>query len=470
MSRDKTVSRNKTDRTAISRRLASALRALAAIGVASALWAVFLWRELLRSRAGETPFCGFGESQDCADLWSAAFATNIHHWTGMPVAGWGLVWSLVAAALPLVALASRDRESRLAAACSGIGLTATAGVAGIVVLLGASAAEGMFCKSCALTYVLTVAYAVVAWRGLRRGSHKRSPHGITVAAGLTAAAYLALLVPGLKTPKSLTAEGQRALEAASRPVGSAEATATAEDDAGGPRREASAPEHDRVLREFLASLPPQALQALSDSLHIYRGSAAFEPEEPRTLAVGTPGAPVLITEFTDALCGHCGTLHQTIGTLETLVSSSFAVDARHFPLDGNCNPHLKVRGPETVRCLAARAQICVEGTGFGFQFAGALFQSQQNLTADDVFGLAAPFIGRTALERCLASPETETKLRQDVDYAWRYEPDGTPLVLINGRVGTSFGPFLYAMVLAAGDADHPAFASLPEPRPDAHMH
>jgi hypothetical protein len=42
--------------------------------------------------------------------------------------------------------------------------------------------------------------------------------------------------------------------------------------------------------------------------------------------------------------------------------------------------------------------------------------------------------------------------------------------LINGRQAVSVPPFLYAIVIARGAAEHPAFATLPPPNPNAHLH
>jgi len=61
-------------------------------------------------------------------------------------------------------------------------------------------------------------------------------------------------------------------------------------------------------------------------------------------------------------------------------------------------------------------------------------------------------------------------LAQDVGAAARFDSDGTPIVAVNGRKGTSFAPFLCAMVLTRGNADHPAFAALPPGDPGAHLH
>jgi hypothetical protein len=54
--------------------------------------------------------------------------------------------------------------------------------------------------------------------------------------------------------------------------------------------------------------------------------------------------------------------------------------------------------------------------------------------------------------------------------ASRYDSDGTPIVVVNGKMGTSFGPFLYAVIQTRGSAEHPAFAILPPGDPKAHLH
>ena len=165
------------------------------------------------------------------------------------------------------------------------------------------------------------------------------------------------------------------------------------------------------LEDFVASLSGELRQGLADSLEIYRRSPVVAEEAPRVLAAGSPGAAVRITEFTDVLCGHCADLHQTMEYLGTLLPpGSYSLDTREFPLDGNCNPHLQVRGPETVRCLAARARICLEASPDADELAAALYRNQQQLTPELVFRLAAPFVDPDELARCTESAETAAKL------------------------------------------------------------
>jgi serine/threonine-protein kinase len=443
------------------------LTVLTILGALSGLWALFLWRELIRSRGGATPFCGFGGSGDCGALWDADFAAAVHGWTGIPVAGWGVIWGGLATLLPLAAmtLGGARWQARARAATR---LTALGGVAGVGVLLGVSSAAGIFCFSCGLTYFLTLAYVGVALFGL--GSRPLLS-GTGVAAGATLAFYLLLLYPGLATPRR-DADRHGLAEAAEQALdGAGEGESRAGFDHGAESPPPAAATRLPSLEAFLAGLPEHLHQGLADSLQIYRNSPEPAGVEPRAMALGAPGAPVRITDFTDVLCSHCATLHETLAYLrDTLPPWSFGVESRHFPLDGNCNPHITRRGPETVRCLAARAQICLEGTGHAFEYSGSLFRVQASLTSEMVFQLATPYVERSELEGCVDSAETAAKLADDLAFAWHYEPRGTPLVLIDGRQGTAFGPFLYAMVLAGGDPDHPAFDALPPPSPELTDH
>lgn len=419
------------------------LYGLCALGLAASGWAIFLWNQLLLARSGSDPFCGFGDSGDCAALWDAEFAAKVHDMTGLPVAGWGLVWGIAAAVLPLFALtASKGSWKKWLQGCR---LVAWLGLAGVAGLLLVSALAGLFCVSCSITYVLTLAYGGGALLGLP----KFPKHGawLPVAATL-GIAWLALLLPGSSTPKNMERAGQKAL-ASSQEGGQSEA----------------APD----LETFIGDLDANLQQGLSDTLARYR-VAPQEPGQPgpRHLAYGDANAPVLITEFTDTLCSHCATLHGNLTYLETVFGpEQFAVDARHFPLDGNCNAHLDIRGPESVRCVAAKARLCVDQTGQGNAYSAVLYGNQRGLTTTQVYELAQPYMGRNDLAACIDSDATRQALASDVDFAWLFKPHGTPLVLINGRQGNPFGPFLYSMVLAGGDADHPAFAALPEPSPEA---
>lgn len=477
--------------------------ALTLLGTLAAAWAIFLWRQLLAARAGLEPFCGFGDGGDCAALWDGAFAADIHRWTGVPVAGWGVVWGLIALALPLLA-------RRNASWTPAVRLVAWSGAAGIAGLLGASLAAGMFCSSCALTYALTLAYAVVAWRGLGAAPVLS---GAVPAGGMVIAAFLLVLYPGLKTPKNAQLEGTRVLAEIAKSGGStstggsastsAAPTTATDDDASSDSastaddapREAPKPlptgrpvagnlkqardlgaahqrDFDKDLRSLLEELTPELRQGVADSIYFYENAPAFPLERPRALR-GTAQAPVIFTEFTDTLCSHCATLHENLAyVFGSVPQDAFAFETRQFPLDGLCNPHVERQdeyGPP--RCTAAKVKICMEGSGSAFEVAGKLYDNQQDLTVDKIYELVAGFAYRTPLEECVASEETAKKLLDDITFAKLYQLRGTPLLLVNGREAAPFGPFLLAMVYTGGSTEHPILKELlPRPSPNIPIH
>jgi serine/threonine-protein kinase len=102
--------------------------------------------------------------------------------------------------------------------------------------------------------------------------------------------------------------------------------------------------------------------------------------------------------------------------------------------------------------------ICVEKNWMSF--AGVLFENQRWLTTKSIYSLAAPFISRERLEDCVASAETEAKLHDDIAWALQHDIQGTPLLLVNGREVPPSLEFLYAMVLAKANPEHPAFARI----------
>ena len=445
---------------------ASGLFMLAGLAVASALWSAFQWNELLTLREGGEMFCAAGSAEGCATLADSGFALAVQRLTLLPVPGWGLVWSGAALALPLGALLRRAADGHEEPFWTATGIFAVLGVASIVVLAGVSGAEGTLCANCLITYAIVGAYAVAfGFRLSRSGglSGLQLPMGAGVALVATAVGFGALLYPGLQTPFPHAQEASTAVadaldshapevhDHASRAGGSLASEGT-----------------DENLVALLAAMNPDMKQALSDSIAAYASSRANGGSPPRAL-IGSAEAPVRITDFTDTLCGHCAQLHQNLAALfSRMPEGSFAIDARHFPLDGNCNPNISHKHESPVRCVAASAQICFEGHPQAVEFAGRLYAKQRSLDVDAVYALAAPHMSRSELQACIASETTRKKLQADIARAIEFDIHGTPLVLVNDRRGSAFPPFLYSMVITGGKADDPAFSDLPAPRPVPH--
>jgi protein-disulfide isomerase len=322
-----------------------------------------------------------------------------------------------------------------------------AGLLAVFVLAAVSLSERTFCAACALAYVLVGAHAALAVFAWRSRGLPETTHGAMMAGVFILGAYIVMVfVPAAAPP--------------------------APPSASIPQAPAPAPgSTDATLSAFVAALAPPVRQALSDVLGRMRRGPALALPPPRALR-GPENAPVRLTEFTDVRCSHCAELHRVWDELERAVpAGSFSLESRFYPLDAACNPLIRARAAaDPVRCLAPRVQICLEDRPEARALAGALFAEQRTLTTDRVYALAAAHAPRATLDACVASEKTATTLAADVALAARYEPDGTPIVLVNGRLGSALPPFLYAIVLAGGSPDHPAFASLPPPNPEAHIH
>ncbi len=455
--------------------------ALAGIGVLNTLWAAFLWAELLVARQGGTPFCAVGEGLNCMALWDGGFAKAVHNGTGMPVAGWGVVFGILTVALPLVGLlrAAEGRPSE--AIFTSVRLTGLVGALSIVGLLIVSASAGSLCIGCLGTYVLTGAFAAVALIVLQpteaSGFLPDMGGGAGIAAGTAIATFLALLYPGLSTPKSLATQERDAIQQM------ADATGSGANKTSNPQQQQQ--QHDPQqqhqamqqpedpgsrLTSWLSGAPLQLKQGLSDSLHIYKTSPNV-PLQPARSVIGDPNAKLLITDFTDARCGHCAQLHETLAAIHDAVPpDSFKVEARHFPLDGNCNPKIQRKSDDGVSCWAAKAQICMEGHPKAYDFTSDLFKNGPTLNTAKVWELAGKYADVSKLKACAEQPDTLKKLADDILWAEAHQLEGTPLVLLNGKKATSFGPFLFAMILTGGDPNHPALAGLPPPNTEAHVH
>lgn len=437
------------------------LAALAALGACSALWALFLWEQLVLARSGGTSFCAAGEGPGCAEVWDSSFATAIHRFTGLPIAGWGLVWGVAAFAFPLLSLLRLAQGRRTSTLVWAGRWMAVSGVVVVVVTIAVSLLERSFCIGCAIIYVLVLGYASLTLGEWQQMSFREARRSLALAAGANLVVFLLLLYPGLRTPQRFPSDetGEES-----------SLTHSAAPAAFSPPRTID-PERDRQIIELVGSLAPPLKQTLSDSLHVYRTSPQLTLPPPRVLLGASKAAPVRITEFTDVLCSHCAKLYMTLKSLrEHLPPGSFTIEPRQYPLDSRCNPSILTWSGRSARCLAAVAQICLEKQEKAFEFSGKLFENQRDLTEEKVFQFAAPYLSRPDLERCIGSQETKAKLEDDIELANRFRARGTPLVVVNGRRGTSFGPFLHVMILSGGAAFHPALKALPAPNSRVELH
>lgn len=420
--------------------------ALLVLGLAESALSLFQWQQLLSLRSGGSTVCGVSETVNCETVWNSAFASRMHELFGIPVAGLGLVWGLAATALAALYLAWRRSGRTVRPAVNGLRLVAGVGVLSTAVFAAASAGAGALCPTCLGTYALVLAFAGVAWKGLPGPvAPQAGEWGQTLqwTVGFTVAAFLALQIPGRSTPKASVADSLPPLASATKAPAS--------------------------LEEYLGGLSSTEKQQVADALAMYRRGTPLPAPGPARRRYGPVDAPVKVVEWTDSKCPHCKMLVEALAVLKTRVpEGKFALEARQFPLDGNCNPGMPVRGPVNnlaVRCVAAKAQICLEDAPDFWTLREKLFAAQAALDTEGALAIASSgTVPRTQLEACLNSPETTRKLLEDIRYAAQHDIQGTPLVVVNGREAPAFVPFLYALIMAGGDTNAPAFGVLPPPR------
>ena len=132
------------------------------------------------------------------------------------MAGWGLVWSVVAFALPLWALVRRARGHPLEPVWSAALLTVLAGVASVLVLGGASFAPASSATTCVITYALVLAYAAVCLRAADRLRPAQIQRGALLAVGGHLGRVPGPALPGAAHAAKRGGERSAFLEAAKR--------------------------------------------------------------------------------------------------------------------------------------------------------------------------------------------------------------------------------------------------------------
>ena len=430
--------------------------ALLVLGLAESGLSIFQWMQLLTLRGGGATVCGVSDTVNCETVWNSPFASRIHELLGVPVAGLGVVWGLVAVGLSALYLAWARAGRPVRPAANGLRLVALAGVVSVVVFGVASANAGALCPTCLGTYALVLAFAGVAFFGLPRPVVPAAGEWASTlkwTVGFTLAAFLAMLLPGRATPQASGTAGALLPPSPVATEGSTKGT----------------PPAPMSLEDFVRGLNADQKQFLADGLAQYRASSPLPAAAPARKLYGPANAPVKIVEWTDSKCPHCKSLVEELAVLKKRVpEGKMSLEARQFPLDGACNPAIPRRGPDapSVRCTGARAQICLEGAPDYWELREKLFAAQAFLDTERVLEIASSgSMSRMQLDACMSSPATAAKLQEDAAYAMRHHIQGTPLVVVNGRQALPSAPLLYALVMAEGNPSAPAFDVLPPPRP-----
>lgn len=435
------------------------IRLIASIGgsLAALLTSIYQWSALYELRTlGKDPVCSVSAQLDCGTIWNSSWSTWVHTNTGIPFAGWGVVFAVIALALSVNGIWRQRSTSVLA--LRGVTLLASLGT---LALLAYSVSMGIFCPTCLLFYVCVWITTFGAWQAPATAAEPLK--AALTAVGAFAIGALLAIYPGLKTPlptaMTLPIAKTTTVVPAPTPAKASEAapTNTATTTSNG------------ELEKFLGEANQDMKQALSDGLDLYRKAQwRGRPTDEKRLTFGSPGASLQLVEWVDLLCPHCARFHQALDQIiDATPGKSWNLETHYFPLDSECNPGIQRTDGTGVHCLAAKVLICSAGQTDEHQLRSALFANQTSLKPELVWQLATHDDAekRTALEQCVNSQATQDSLAKDIADADVYEIRGTPFLVINGRPAPGLPLLLYALILAGGDPMHPAFDNLPTPRP-----
>ncbi len=412
----------------------SLLATMLGTSAAVVLLAVYQWMELVALTKGIAPTCNINETLNCGAVWNSPFAHLVHEHLGVPVAGLGIVWGVVGFGLAMRAMMRQLKGAELAPAIAPLRLWGMIGALSCVTFAVASYNAHALCVTCLGTYVLTLAYfgATAAIPGEKVPSVSALLPGLPVLLILLGAAYGAVLYPGLHTPKPAAPT-------------------------------ALAPADEEILKYF-DTIPEQEKLATSYARAQYLAAPPIDQSKyPPHFVEGNPNAPVKIVEWTDILCPHCARLLHDLDDISHAPGATFSLEPRYFPLDGECNPTVAQSSGDGVRCLGAKIEICLENNPSFKQAQLNLFDNQRGLTPQLMMQIAERVMPKAELEQCIASPATAQRLQEDIQYALQTHPDGTPIVLLNGKPALPVRSFLYGMVMSKGDPNAKLFSSLPPP-------
>lgn len=406
--------------------------------------AIYQWLELIEVRNGKTPSCAINETVNCAAVWNSPFAHTVHAWLGFPVAGMGVWWGVVAFALTFF----RDQQDRkqhdATAFTAALKIWGLLGVLSCVTFITASVQAKAVCLTCVGTYALTLGFglpALLMLGGPAIPSNKDLVPGIGWALALAAPVYLGLLYPGSKTPQG---ENVVVNKLQQQPQGSNDPTG---------------------VTQVFESLPQRDLEMTAWARDQWKNSTLKDTSAFTShLVRGEANAPVKIVEFTDILCGHCAQFELLMTEIERMNAGKnlLSVEPRYYPLDAECNPDMKGSSKDGVRCFGAKLQICAEKSPNFFKMRSELFANQQQLDQGLMLAIASRHgLDTAAMQACIKAPETQARLVEDIAYARLFNIEGTPLVLLNGKIAPPAPAFLLGMVASGGNVDAPWFLKLP---------
>ncbi|HEV7842847.1 MAG TPA: thioredoxin domain-containing protein [Pyrinomonadaceae bacterium] len=138
---------------------------------------------------------------------------------------------------------------------------------------------------------------------------------------------------------------------------------------------------------------------------------------------GSPLAAVIIVEYGDFECPHCGAAHKIVKQIQQMLGDGLRFAYRHFPLT-QIHPHAE---------RAAEASEAAGAQGRFWEMHDLLFENQQTLDDWHLIRFAEQLeLDTVRFARELAEGRYRERIREDFMSGVRSGVNGTPTFFING--------------------------------------
>jgi protein-disulfide isomerase len=164
-------------------------------------------------------------------------------------------------------------------------------------------------------------------------------------------------------------------------------------------------------------------------------------------AQGPEGAPLVLVEYGDYQCPHCGRAYPMVKRLQKALQGKMKFVFRNFPLS---EMH-----PDAVNAAKVAEASALQGKFW--EMHDMLFENQGALDVESLGDYAAKLgLKAEALEKAVADPGLEDRIEKDFEGGVRSGVNGTPTFFVNGARydgDWSYGPFLKALQAVLGDEE-----------------
>lgn len=171
-----------------------------------------------------------------------------------------------------------------------------------------------------------------------------------------------------------------------------------------------------------------------DAYYDSAGRLAENLQIPEISVIGNLYAPVTIVEFSDFLCPYCKTASELLKKVLSGFEGKVRLVFVNYPLDIQCNRHIKTRMHEGA-CLLARGAVCASRQNRFSDYQEAAFAMDLKNPGTPEMRLLGIHsrLDLPVFMDCLTRPETSGELNKQIEAAHTQEITSIPAIFINGK-------------------------------------